>query len=118
MGLGRRETGREEVAQACVIKPVTVVSSKPLSSQAVCASEGTDTVRHQHPLLGQELPRAFKSLHFQVCTLLQVLAFFHSVPAVESEDPQGGELREVGLPEVGCCEVTVAGSWRPQQGWG
>lgn len=121
-GAGEERNRKERKrAQACVIKPVTVVSSGDLlSSQAVCASEGTDTVgilSMGSPLLGQELPQGTKSLHFQVCTLASA-GLFHSVPAVESEDPQGGELERSGLPEVGCCEVTVAGSWRPQQGWG
>lgn len=72
-GLGRRETGKEgKLAQVCVIKPVTVVSSGDLlSSQAVCASGGTDTVgvlSMGSPLLGQELPQGTTSLHFQVGT--------------------------------------------------
>lgn len=106
-GLGRRETGKEgKLAQAYVIKPVTVVSSGDLlRSQAVCASEGTDTVgvlSMGSPLLGQELPQGTKSLHFQVCTRVSA-GLFHGVPALVSEDPQGGELERGGLMEVGCC---------------
>lgn len=122
VGLGRRETRKEgKLAQAYVIKPVTVVSSGDLlRSQAVCASEGTDTVcilSMGSSLLGQELPQGTKSLHFQICTCASA-GLPHSVPAMVSEDPQGGELERSGLTEVVCCQLTTAGSWWPQQGQG